>query len=112
MRVLRNVLSGLRSLFRRAQSEADLNDELEDYIEHQTRRYIDSGLSPEKARNAALRDLGGVQRVKEECRDMWTVTALETLERDLHFGLRQLRRDPGFATVAILTLALGIGATT
>ncbi|MBV9610901.1 MAG: ABC transporter permease [Acidobacteriaceae bacterium] len=92
--------------------EADLDDELQDYLEHQTRRYVDGGLSPERARTAALRDLGGIPQVKEECRDMWTTTALETLERDLHFGLRQLRRNFGCAAVAILTLALGIGATT
>jgi predicted permease len=111
MRGFRNVLLGIRSLFRRPQLEADLDDELQDYIEHQTKRYIDSGLSPETARTAALRDVSGIQKVKEQCRDVWTFTALETFERDVSFGLRQLRRNPGFATVAILTLALGIGAT-
>ena len=111
MRILRSVLLGICSPFRRPRLEADLNDELQDYVERQTTRYIDSGLSPKTARTAALRDVGGIQQVKEECRDIWTFTAFETLERDLHFGLRQLRRNPGFATVAILTLALGIGAT-
>src|SRR5690242_15627492 len=68
------------------------------------------GLSPERARTAALRDIGGVEQVKEKCRDGWAFAALEALARDIHFGLGQLRRNPGFATVATVTLGLGIGA--
>jgi predicted permease len=112
MRFITSIRLGIRWLFRRPQVEADLDDELQEYIEQQTRRYIDHGLPPENARGAALREVGAIQRVKEECRDMWTFTAFETLERDVRVGLRQLRRNPGFATVAILTIALGVGATT
>jgi putative ABC transport system permease protein len=112
MRFLKSLGLRVYSLFKRTQLEADLNDELQDWMARQTRRYLEVGLSAEKARAAALRDIGGIQRVKEECRDIWIFTALETLKRDIGVGLCQLRHNPGFATVAVLTIALGIGATT
>jgi hypothetical protein len=65
MRLLPSLWLRVRSLFRRPQAEADLNDELQDYIERQTEKYISSGLSPERARLAALREAGGVEQVKE-----------------------------------------------
>jgi predicted permease len=100
------------SLFRRPQAEADLNDELQDYIERQTERHIASGLSPEKARLAALRDVEGVEQVKEKCRDVRGLLWLETTLQDVHYAWRTLTKNPGFATAAICTLALGIGANT
>lgn len=93
--------------------ERELDEEIETDFALEIQRRMESGATREEAEFGARRDFGKVTRVKEITRDMWpTFTALETLVRDVHFGLRQLRCNLGFATVAILTLALGIGATT
>jgi putative ABC transport system permease protein len=89
-----------------------LNDELLDYIDRQTERHLSSGLAPEEARRAALRDVGGVEQVKEECRDARGTVWVENILQDIRFGSRLLKKNPGFATLAVATLALGIDATT
>jgi macrolide transport system ATP-binding/permease protein len=108
--LLRIFVHRLAALFRRGRLEDDLDDELRSHLEMAVELNLSKGMSPEDARRGALRGFGGVEQTKELYRDQRGLPMLETTLQDLRFGLRLLRRSPGFSTLAILCLTLGIGA--
>ncbi len=111
-RRLHMLLLGLRSLFRGADADRELDEELRYHLERQIDEHIARGLTPARARREALIAMGGLDQRKEECRDMRKTRVIEDFFRDLRYAARTLQRNPGFAAVVILSLALGIGANT
>ena len=102
----------LRALFRKAEMERELDDELRFHLEKEIEQNLARGMSAEEARFAALRSFGGVEQVKEESRDMRGVRFVEEFLQDVRYSVRVLLRKPGFTLTVIITLALGIGANT
>jgi hypothetical protein len=111
IRRVRAAAVRLLAMFTR-QSDRDVVDEIESHLQMQIDDYIRSGMTPAEARRQAHVRFGGVQAVKESCRDRRGIPAVEALLADVRFCARLMRRNPGFTLLCVLSLSIGIGATT
>jgi len=112
MKLRPRIKSTLRNLFRKPQIESHLDQELRAYVDMVTDEKISAGISASEARRIALVELGGIEQVKQSVREGRAGTGIELIWQDVRYALRQLCRNRGFTLTAVITLGLGIGATT
>src|SRR5215471_716450 len=108
---LRSLARLGRAIFGYTKIEQELDRELQLHIDLETQKYLEQGLGKRDARNAALRNFGGVQKTREDCRNLRPGSSIEALLRDFRYSLRALAKTPGFTTVVVLSLAIGIGSS-
>src|SRR5262249_35324853 len=112
MRRLRAFFLRFAGLLRRQRRERELADELESHFQLHVEDNLRAGMSRDEARRSALLKFGGVEKTKEEYRDRGSLPAIEAILRDFYYGARMLRRSPSYTAMALVALALGIGANT